>query len=362
MHLRPLSHPPTVLIMKKHPDLTTRLFLRPASSRMGSVGCRLLLLLPVFLLSACGNDGEPTGPDYSSANRNANTQMPQTYYTEPQTSSAVRARAPHGIEIPRLRNSVSDAFVAHVASGTKGDTLNYCIEYDRTLRTARWTAFKLYNGFSSNNTAWSRNRWRSGETFNGYGGDYDPFQPDPCIPVGERLELDDYVSSGYQRGHMLASADRLNSKVTNGQTFYLSNMHPQLKTFNESGGTWYNLEGFLRDRDKSTLRDTLYVVKGGTVSEGNYRMEGKNRNLVCPKYFYMAILCYSQKYARINGGYTAIAFWAEHANTTYGVSARLAISIDELERRTGIDFFCNLPDEIEDAVEKAFYPDDWNLK
>ena len=76
----------------------------------------------------------------------------------------------------------------------------------------------------------------------------------------------------------------------------------------------------------------------------------------------MAILAFAKKYAKTNGGYYAIAFWMEHKANWDDVSSQYAITIDELEERTGIDFFCNLPDDIENAVENHFYLSDWKLK
>ena len=76
----------------------------------------------------------------------------------------------------------------------------------------------------------------------------------------------------------------------------------------------------------------------------------------------MAILAYSGKYSKVNGGYKAIAFWMEHKENNDKVSAKYAITIDELEKRTGIDFFCNLPDETEAAVEKETNLSFWKLK
>ena len=61
----------------------------------------------------------------------------------------------------------------------------------------------------------------------------------------------------------------------------------------------------------------------------------------------MAVLCLK------NGQYRAMAYWLEHKNSAQSSTAisSCMISIDELERRTGIDFFCNLPDDIETTVE-----------
>ena len=67
---------------------------------------------------------------------------------------------------------------------------------------------------------------------------------------------------------------------------------------------------------------------------------------------------------KTNGYYRAIAFWAENENIDRGNESlkQFAISIDELERRTGIDFFCNLPDDIEENVESSYNTSVWGLK
>ena len=327
--------------------------------------CRYIKLsasLFLFLFASCG--GDPVVESQSSSNTNQNASTTLALYTEATTPMSVRTGAMHGLEIPSLRTGNVDAFIVHTLLDGK---LNYCIGYNTKLRANSWTAFKWYNGFSSNNKNWYRNNWRQGETFNGYGGTGDPFQPDPVLPENLRVNSGDYDDWRYQRGHMLGSADRLNSKEANGQTFYMSNIMPQLKAFNEQG-IWWNLENHLRStydtapENASFLRDTLYVVKGGTISAGNYTMIGSSNQLVCPKYFFMAILAYAKKYAKTNGGYYAIAFWMEHKGNADEVSSKYAISIDELEKRTGLDFFCNLPDDIENAVEKSFYLADWKLK
>lgn len=313
-------------------------------------------LFVACLLWGCSNDDSVVSPQQVNVNRN--TATVQAFYTEPTTPASVKTSVVYGLEIPSLKTDMVDAFIAHTLPN---GTLNYCIGYNTRLKANCWTAYKWYNGFSSKNTHWNRNKWKQGETFNGYGGSSDPFQPDPVLPESVRITSNDYKSSGYDRGHILGSADRLNSKEANGQTFYMSNMHPQLKAFNEMGGIWYNLENFVRAYDTSTFRDTLYVVKGGTISAGNYTMVGQNDNLVCPNYFYMAILGYTKSLPKTSNGYFAIAYWMEHKATQDVVSAKYTITIDELEKRTGIDFFCNLPDEIEDAVESRYYLSDWRL-
>lgn len=84
-----------------------------------------------------------------------------------------------------------------------------------------------------------------------------------------------------------------------------------------------------------------------------------DHELLVPKYFYMALLHYN----KATDTYHAVAFWTEHLNVSdknknFG---DYAISIDELQRRTGIDFFCNLPDAVEVDVEATVDLDFWNL-
>ena len=321
--------------------------------------CRSIWLsAPLFLaalLAACGGDSVQE-PKATSRNDNANGVPTIPVYTEATTSAAMKASAASGMEIPSLSTGGVDAFIIHTLSN---GTLNYCVGYNSQLKASCWTAFRWYNGFSSNDIAWRRDRWRQGETFNGYGGNGDPFQPDPVLPAALRNNSVDY---SYQRGHILGSADRLNSKEANGQTFYMTNILPQLASFNEQG-IWWNLENHVRKNyDTSSFRDTLFVVKGGTVSPGNYNMVGNDGKLVCPKYYFMALLAFAKQYAKTDGGYFAIAFWMEHKGNSDAVSSKYAITIDELEQRTGIDFFCNLPDDIEAAVESRFFKEDWKLK
>lgn len=87
--------------------------------------------------------------------------------------------------------------------------------------------------------------------------------------------------------------------------------------------------------------------------------DGKTvRGLIVPAYYYMAIL--SEK----NGVYKTIGFYVPHAETlpqkpTADDFLVYAVSIDKLEQETGIDFFCNLPNEIEKTVEATYSADDW---
>ncbi len=317
----------------------------------------LFLALATCLCCACGDEENNDLKSGTAKNENANGYV-ANYATE--YSSTNVQDAAKRLEMPRLKGGTDNLFVVHTIP-TYG--VNYCLEYDCSRLAARWTAYQWYTGFSSKESNWNRNAWKNGQTYNGYGGEGDPFQPDPLIPRDYQTTLEDHQSNGCDRGHMLGSADRLNSKEANGQTFYLSNMHPQFAAFNQ-GGIWYNLEERLRKQyDTTSFRDTLYVVKGGTIADGQVLAPAKGfsgRRLIVPKYFFMALLCKNSSTSQ--GGYKAIAFWMEHKGNNDADFAKYAISINELEEKTGIDFFCNLPDDIEEQVEGNIALAAWGMK
>ena len=243
------------------------------------------------------------------------------------------------IEIPRLSKDVVDekaAFIVHYAPDNYGDSrLNYSLEYNYASHHSRWVAFTFYDKTAESNTGRS-NAWSY----------------DPQLIEWTNNEAD-YRGSGYDRGHIMASADRLYSRTANEQTFYYSNITPQVNSFN--AGIWLELEGAVRAWGRSnTFRDTLYVVKGGTIRDDQVTGTiGKNK-IVVPKYNYMAVL------SKKADTYKSIAFWFE--NRFYPLPYKLenhAMSVEELEELTGIDFFHNLPDEIENVVEKQKRISDW---
>lgn len=245
-------------------------------------------------------------------------------------------------EVPRVIGG-SDNYI--LVRSTTAHGINYIIEWNNSKKAQRWTAYQMYDGNSG--SAWNRNNWQSTE----WGGD--PFQIDPDLPSNVRTELSDYRGSGYTRGHIIPSQDRVNSKEANEQTFYLSNMHPQKYAYNGAPGVWGEMENFLRANwNKRSFRDVLYVVKGGTIKDGQIKeYVGK---LLVPQYFFMAAVC------KIGSTYKGIAFWSNHDEPSKTVKSCI-ITIDELEAETGIDFFCNLPDDIENEIEKSVDKSFWKV-
>lgn len=295
-------------------------------------------LLPVIILTlaivACSDDDKlPHNDDKQQASTDNKNQNPATVLEWQR------------LEFPRIKND-GNSIVLVKSVSTFG--INFCVEWDCLKRAQRWTCYQMYNGNSGN--SWNRSYWTSTE----WGGD--PFQPDPELDASVRTELSDYRGSGFTRGHIIASADRMNSKEANEQTYYLSNIQPQYYYFN--GGIWLDMENKVRNWNNSSFRQTLYVCKGGTIDNESQIITRTTSGLIVPKYFYMAVLCKDK-----NDKFKAIAFWVEHTSKdlTGDKLAKYTITIDELEKKTSIDFFCNLSDDIEDKVEKSYTLSDWGL-
>jgi endonuclease G len=194
--------------------------------------------------------------------------------------------------------------------------------------------------------------------FGGNAGRYPeyPFDSDLAATGGKYLDGDYFWGSGFDHGHICPSADRQYSVEANKQTFYLTNMQPQYNSFN--AGIWEDLEDNIRNWAKATNNEILYVCKGGTIDkEANIlkRIKGK---LIVPKYFFCALLLKTK-----SGTYRAAGFWFLNESNDRSTEplADFIMSVDELEAKTGIDFFCNLPDDIENRVEKSVSVKAWGL-
>ena len=242
------------------------------------------------------------------------------------------------LEYPHINTASGNQRVVKSVS-TYGIT--YSVEWDNNKIANRWTCYTMCSKNNASNTT-----------------RHDDFKADPVVTVSASSSYTE--SNTYSRGHLCPSADRLASVDQNKQTFFMTNMQPQYQ--NHNGGVWSTLEGYVRSKWQPTNNtDTLYVVKAATIENVTLNntsstgiitttTDGAGHTLVVPKYFYMAFLYFEKS----TGNYKAFALWTEHLNANNPSAATVIsnrISIDELERRTGIDFFCNLPDDIEATVE-----------
>lgn len=250
-------------------------------------------------------------------------------------------------------------FVAHTLSVKNEDVMNYAFEWNDSKKHAEWVAF-YFDEQTAQDVTSRTNAWST----------------DPSLPAEMQTSNDNHTNDGFDRGHICASEDRVWSVEANEQTFYFSNMSPQLASFNQ--GFWVNVENQVRKwgRDIPSTYTKVYVTKGGTLNnllvnftstvkgaDGKIPTTDENgftiKGLACPKYYYVAVLA-----EKADGTYQALAILAEHKegqprNPTADEMKSFVISVDSLEKFSGIDFFCNLPDGIENAVESNLNLEDW---
>lgn len=149
----------------------------------------------------------------------------------------------------------------------------------------------------------------------------DTFAPDPALPQGRRAELNDYAGSGYDRGHMVPSGDMRRSVRVQQDSFYLSNMAPQLHGLN--AGAWEALEE--RIRVYALDRDLTILV--GPIFPANHvnRVNG----IGIPSGFWKVVVD--------NTSAEALAFRFPHRPIPNGADLRqFLVSIQALEREIGL--------------------------
>jgi len=183
--------------------------------------------------------------------------------------------------------------------------------------------------------------------YNRYYERTDNYRPDPAVSTGS-AQLIDYKNSGFDRGHLAPAAVFKFSDEAMSKSFYMSNMSPQRPAFNR--GIWKKLEESVRDWARRD--EFLHVVTGPALEE---YMDKIGPNMVSvPNYFYKVILDY--KGPEIKG----IGFILPNRKSDAPLHL-FAKSIDSLELIVGLDFFPDLPDSIENAVEAKFDPSKWPI-
>jgi len=158
-----------------------------------------------------------------------------------------------------------------------------------------------------------------------------------------------YSHSGYTRGHMAPAGDMAFSETAMKETFYMSNMTPQIRPFNN--GIWKELEE--QTRDWAYKKDDLIVISGPIINGINERI-GKN-DIGVPKSFFKILVDGQGRSS------DAIGFIIPHDKSDKRLQ-EYAVNIDEIERQTGIDFFDDyFEEDDEEAIEGSFNINKWNF-
>lgn len=211
--------------------------------------------------------------------------------------------------------------------------MNYTTSYNKKWKMPNWVAWKIDKSELQNNES------RTNE-----------FLPDPDLKESEAVTTNDYRGSGYDRGHMCPAGDNRYHWKAMQESFYMTNMCPQNHKLNS--GDWNDLEEMCRFWAEK--ENGLYVVCGPIITSKSPETIGRKQKVVVPDAFFKVILSTTGKQPR------ALGFVFQNKNTRQHLG-KYAMSVDEVEAITGIDFFPSLPDEVETIVEKQVNLRSWGL-
>ncbi len=173
------------------------------------------------------------------------------------------------------------------------------------------------------------------------------FEKDPKVSTGS-ADWKNYRGSGYDRGHLCPAGDRRFSDYAYEETFYTSNISPQDKDFN--AGVWNRLEKQIRRWAKRY--NSVYVITAGVLDE-SLPIIGEERVAV-PRFFYKVVARGDSDDLKV------ITFLIPHRDSERPLEY-FVIPLDEIERRTGIDFFHTLDDDLEAKIESGIELQDWKF-
>lgn len=216
------------------------------------------------------------------------------------------------LEIPIMHSSSGGQILKR-----KGYTLSYNADY----KTPQWVAWELTK---------KETRGKEGRT--------DKFLPDPDVR-GAKAYTGDYTKSGYDRGHMAPAADMKWSRRAMEESFYMSNICPQNANLNR--GDWNDLEE--KSRQWAKKYGAVYIACGPIYDSKRPKRIGNNKVAV-PDAFYKVILINDKKKPQ------AIGFIFPN-KAGHKPLKKYIVTVDSVEKRTNIDFFPALPDEVENRIE-----------
>ena len=241
----------------------------------------------------------------------------------------------------KLRQAPNPGTSVHLTLGnpSKADTdpnnylmikPQYVVSYNRDKGIPNWVSWQL-------NQSWLGSVDRGNN-----------FRPDTTLPSGwYQVRPGDYTSSGYDRGHLCPSGDRTRNVEDNSATFLMTNMIPQAPENNRE--VWRELEEY--SRELVNQGKELYIIAGGAGSKGT--LKGK---VTVPQQTWKVIAVLERLGKGISGVTTntrLIAVMMPNSNEVANTSWQdYLVSVDEIEKVTGYDFFSNVPKSIQAAIEK----------
>lgn len=277
----------------------------------------------------------------------------KTAYLQLNELDSQRAKIAGTIEVLKLQQIQEDLDAIGLPALQPGDELvkhsAMTLAYADKFEQARWVAH-IITPDVTNGTVFRTN----------------DFRPDEKVTTGSAVEEDyflkklkadgsyDYDAFGYDRGHLAPSADFRWSKTALSESYYYSNMSPQLAEFNR--GSWGQLEDAIRGYLYSHPGAFLYVVTGPVLKDGLPKIERGKNKVSIPELYWKAVI-------DINGK-KGIGFIMPNRSNSEPLQ-KFAVTIDDIEKLTGLDLFNKLPAatqaEIESQQDAAAWLPSFNL-
>lgn len=215
----------------------------------------------------------------------------------------------------------------------------YTMSYSRDKGTANWVS------------------WHLDEAWLGDAPRQNSFRADNTLPAGwYQVNQNDYSLSGFDRGHMCPSADRTLSVDDNSNTFFMTNMIPQAPRNNQTG--WANLESYCRSMLAGGYE--IYIISGGYGIGGDgsagFASYIANGNVQVPSNTWKVIMILGDGDDDVNRVTTSTRVIAIDMPNSQSVSTdwtQYKTTVDDLEMKTGYDFFSLVPDNIENVIEAS---------
>jgi endonuclease G, mitochondrial len=211
---------------------------------------------------------------------------------------------------------------------------NYTLRYEEDYEVPAWVAYKLRGEYTKGIANRAGNQ----------------FIPDRKVKENSAL-TGDYSNTGYDRGHMLPAGDFKCCQELMNETFFMSNICPQVPDFNR--GIWENIEE--RVRGWAVRDDEVFVVTGPVLRK-DLPTIGRYNNVAVPEFFYKIVLFYQPKSGKTP---RAIAFLLPNEALFGKKMNSYVVSVDEVEKKTGLDFFAKLPNDIQTKIEANSSWSDW---
>lgn len=209
------------------------------------------------------------------------------------------------------------------------DRKGYALGFSKKHKQPLWVAYRL----------------TANEVTNVVARRIDQFAFDPEVEGGSAT-LEDYRHSGFDRGHLAPAADMKWDAEAMRESFLLSNISPQTSAFN--GGVWKRIEEWCRGL--AVRRGSLFIVTGPVFPDDeDHEAIGPNKVTV-PKFFYKVV--YDEREGRMLGFIVP--------NRAVGNIYGFALSVDEVEEATGLDFFSSLPKDVQLRLESESDTRRWN--